>query len=143
FNAIREGMARMAGESTKWSEVETSSFQAMRENLLEAAQALGEDVSAAAQYADALEKSHAAHAKNMDYVKSFESMASSFETLATSAQLDVQGAKTATEQAAAEAAAAAFEGGTGADIVNQFQAGFENLRGAHDTAAMNYVAGLL
>lgn len=143
FDAVREGMKDMAGENTKWTDVEVDAFQRMRANLLESAQYLGEDVGAAVQFADALERSHAAHVKNMEFVDSLEQMSHSFEVIALSAQMGIDSAKTAAEQAAAIKEQQEFESGGGAQIVEQFSSGFEQLMAAHDTAAQQYVAHLL
>jgi hypothetical protein len=143
FDAVHAGMKDMAAENTEWTDVEVSAFERMRANLLESAQYLGEDVGAAAQFADALEKSHAAHAKNMQFAQSLEQMSRSFEVLALSAQMGVDSAKTAAEQAAAAKEQGAFEQGIGAQIVDQFSTGFEALMQAHDIGAQQYVAHLL
>lgn len=143
FDAVRAGMHDMAGESTEWTDVEVSAFERMRANLLESAQYLGEDVGAAAQFADALERTHHAHVANMRMAEDLASMSRSFEVLATSAQMGVDMAKTAAERAAAESEQGSFEQGTGAGIVEQFSSGFEALMRAHDAAAQEYVAHLL
>jgi len=143
FDAIKRGMQDMTSESTQWTQTETDAFHRMRDNLIDAAAALGEDAGAAAQYADSLEKQHGFHAKNMAMAESLKAMAGSFEVLAADAQFSVDHAKNQAEAAAAAAEQAAFGEGTGADVVNQFATGFEALRNAHDQAAMNYVGGLL
>jgi hypothetical protein len=143
FDAVRQGMQSMASENTEWSDVEVSAFERMRANLLESAQYLGEDVGAAAQFADAMERSHKAHVANMKVAADLQSMAGSFEVLAMSAQFAIEDAKNAAEMAAAEKDQATFEGGTGQMIVDQFSSGFEALMAAHDTGAQQYVAHLL
>lgn len=143
FDAVHAGMSSMAKENTQWTDVEVDAFDRMRSNLLESAQYLGEDVGAAAQFADALQRTHAAHVANMKMAEDLASMAGSFEVLSTSAQMDVDNAKNAAEAAAAAKEQSGFEGGIGSQVVDQFATGFQALADAHDVAAEQYVAHLL
>jgi len=143
FDAVRQGMRDMASETTEWTDTEQDAFERMRDNLLQSAMHLGEDAGAAAEFADALERSHKAHVENMKFAENLQSMAQSFEVLATSANMAVEDAKTAAQQAAAESERGEFEGGTGAQIIDQFSSGFEALMAAHDAGAQQYVAHLL
>lgn len=142
FDAVRAGMKDMASENTEWTDVEVAAFDRMRANLLESAQYLGEDVGAAVQFSDALQKSHAAHVANMKSAEDLAGLASAFEVLALSSQYAAEDAKTAGEQAAA-AKEGAHVDEVAAQDVGLFTSTFEALMAGHDTAAAQYSAHIL